>query len=167
MDMEGHMTVSPEVTTGTAKADLGKRFIAVLIDAIPAIIVSAVLGRIPFLGSIAAGLLAGIWWLVRDGLNLAHADLRSPGKRLMGLRPVRLDGQPMTLRTSMRRNVTLAAYSVGFLFWVVPVLGWIASLPVFALGGVISLVEVVLVLTDAEGRRMGDKLAATKVVEAA
>jgi len=35
------------------------------------------------------------------------------------------------------------------------------------IGGLINLVEAILVVTDAEGRRWGDKMAGTKVVEVA
>jgi len=149
------------------KADVGKRIVAALIDAIPAIIVAVVFGLIPFIGGLVGGVLAAGWWLVRDGLDLDFADKRSLGKKLMKLRPVRLDGQPMTLEVSVKRNLPLAIYCVGYLFWVVPVAGWLLSIPVFALGGIVSLIEAILALTDPEGRRMGDKYAGTKVIEVA
>ena len=147
------------------KADIGKRFIAALIDAVPAIVLGFLFGLIPWIGGIIGGLLAGGWWLVRDGLELDFADRRSLGKKLMKLRPVRLDGQPMNVETSIKRNLPLAAYCVGYILWVVPVLGHLLSIPIFMIGGLISLVEAVLVITDPEGRRMGDKLGATKVIE--
>jgi len=149
----------------TAKADIGKRFIAAIIDAIPAILVAFVLGMIPFIGGIIGGLAAAGWWLVRDGLDVEFANKRSLGKQIMKLRPVRLDGQPMTLEDSVKRNAPLAVYCVGYLLWVVPVLGHILSIPIFLIGSLVSLVEAVLVLTDGEGRRWGDKLANTKVIE--
>ncbi len=147
------------------KADAGKRIVAALIDAIPAIVVGFVLGLIPFIGGLIGGLLAGGWWLVRDGLELDFADKRSPGKKIMKLRPVRLDGQPMTMEVSIKRNLPLAVYCVGYILWVVPVLGWLVSIPIFAIGAIVSLIEAVLALTDPEGRRMGDKYAGTKVIE--
>ncbi|NWF99581.1 MAG: RDD family protein [Thermoanaerobaculaceae bacterium] len=159
---ESGMPVAPSA----GKADAGKRIVAALIDAIPAIIVGFVLGLIPFIGGLIGGLLAGAWWLVRDGLELEFADKRSPGKKIMKLRPVRLDGQPMTMEVSIKRNLPLAVYCVGYLFWVIPVLGWLVSLPIFAIGAIVSLIEAVLALTDPEGRRMGDKYAGTKVIEA-
>ncbi|MFH1176429.1 MAG: RDD family protein [Acidobacteriota bacterium] len=162
------MAVPPSaVPLAVFKADLGKRIIAALIDAIPAILVGFVLGMIPFIGGIIGGLLAGGWWLVRDGLDLDFADKRSPGKKIMKLRPIRLDGMPMTMDVSIKRNLPLAAYCVGYLLWVVPVLGHLVSIPIFLIGGMIGLIEAVLVLTDAEGRRWGDKMAGTKVVEVA
>lgn len=160
---------SPEsaAPSPAAKADLGKRIIAAIIDAIPAILAGFVLGLIPFIGGIIGGLVAGGWWLVRDGLDLDFADKRSLGKKIMKLRPIRLDGQPMTLETSIKRNLPLAFYCVGYLLWIVPVLGHIVSLPIFIIGGLVGLVEAVLVITDAEGRRWGDKMAGTKVIEVA
>ncbi len=150
-----------------AKADLGKRIIADLIDAVPAIVLGFVLGLVPFVGGIVGGLAAGGWWLIRDGLDLEFADKRSFGKKLMKLRPIRLDGQPMTMETSIKRNVTVAGYTVGYLLWVFPVLGHLLSVPIFLIGAIVVLIEAVLVVTDPEGRRMGDKYAGTKVIEVA
>lgn len=149
-----------------AKADQGKRIVAALIDAIPAV-VAAFFAWIPFIGGPIAAILAGGWWLVRDGLELEFADRRSIGKKVMKLRPVRLDGRAMDLETSVKRNAPLVIGYVGFFFWIVPVIGPLVSAPVFAIGGLVGIVELVLVLTDADGRRFGDKFAGTKVVETA
>lgn len=99
------------------------------------------------------------------------ADGRSIGKKLIGLRPVRLDGAPMTLETSIRRNWTLAAGSVvsgiGALLVATGPLA-LLGYPVLVLSivvGLPGLVEALLVLTDSEGRRLGDKTAGTQVVE--
>ena len=157
----------PESAAPTGKADLGKRIVAAIIDAIPAILVSFILGLIPFIGGIIGGLLAAGWWLVRDGLDLEFADKRSVGKKIMKLRPIRLDGQPMTLDVSIKRNLPLAFYCVGYLLWIVPVLGHLVSIPIFVIGGFVGLIEAVLAITDSEGRRWGDKMAGTKVIEVA
>jgi uncharacterized RDD family membrane protein YckC len=157
----------PAAPAAVAKADLAKRFLAFLIDVIPAIIVGIIFGLIPFIGGPIAGILVGGWWLVRDGLDLDFADKRSLGKKIMKLRPIRLDGQPMDINTSIKRNIPIAIYCVGYLCWVVPVLGHLVSLPIFAIGGIITLIEAILVVTDPEGRRWGDKMAGTKVVEVA
>jgi uncharacterized RDD family membrane protein YckC len=141
---------TPSPTT-TAKADLTKRFIAALIDNVLASLVSA----IPVVG----GIVGAAYILVKDGLDFEFMDKRSLGKKLMKLRPVRLDGQPMDLNTSIRRNWPLA---IGSILSIIPLLGWIIAIPVSL---VIGIIELVLVLTDAEGRRMGDKLAGTKVIE--
>lgn len=140
-----------------AKADIGKRIIAALIDGL----LAAAVAWIPFLGGIAAS----AYILVRDGLELEFMDRRSLGKKLMKLRPVRLDGQAMNIETSIKRNLPLCIGGIGAIFWVIPLLGWILAILLAAVGLMVALVEVVLAVTDPEGRRMGDKFAATKVIE--
>lgn len=150
-----------------AKADLGKRFVAALIDGVVAMIAAWILSmggiRMYGLGLLAAG----AYYLLRDGLAFDFMDGRSLGKKVMKLRPRRLDGGPMDLETSVRRNWPLAlgtliiglSYFIGgwggFFF-----LSWLG-----ALAGLLGLVEAVLVVTDPEGRRIGDKYAGTQVVE--
>lgn len=140
---------APPATGG--KADLGKRFIAMLIDGI----LSAVVGFVPVIG----GLAGAAYMLLRDGLELDFMDGRSLGKKLMKLRPARLDGQPMDIASSVKRNLPFA---IGPAIMIIPIVGWIIG-PVIAL--IIGLIEAILVLADAEGRRMGDKFAETKVIE--
>jgi uncharacterized RDD family membrane protein YckC len=65
----------------------------------------------------------------------------SPGKKLFGLRLVRGDGTPAGLGASLLRNLLL----------LVP--GW-------------NLVEIVSVMRRRDGRRPGDRLARTALVEA-
>jgi uncharacterized RDD family membrane protein YckC len=147
-------------TTTARKADLGKRFLAHLIDSMAAGLAGAAVGFFfPALG----GLISAGYFLVRDGLELQFMDRRSLGKHLMKLRPVRLDGAPMDIETSMRRNwmfavagLVQASFLLSFL---VPVVSVAAT--------AITVYEVYRVLTDEEGRRWGDELAGTMVVEAA
>ncbi|MFN3414252.1 MAG: RDD family protein [Thermoanaerobaculum sp.] len=102
------MASVPQSTQG--KADLGKRFIAALIDGI----LAAGVSFIPIVG----GIIAALYILLRDGLDVEFMDKRSIGKKLMKLRPVRLDGQPMDPVTSAKRNLPLAASFGSFPFWV-------------------------------------------------
>ena len=139
------------------KADIGKRIVAALIDGC----LAAAVAWIPFVGGIAAS----AYILVRDGLELEFMDRRSLGKKLMKLRPVRLDGQAMNIETSIKRNAPLCIGGIGAIFWVIPFLGWILAILLGVIGLMVALVEVVLAVTDPEGRRMGDKLGATKVIE--
>ena len=44
-------------------------------------------------------------------------------------------------------------------------IGLVIAIPLAFIAFAIGIVEIVLVLTDAEGRRFGDKLAGTRVVE--
>ncbi|MCK4271511.1 RDD family protein [bacterium] len=143
---------------GNGKADLGKRFLAALIDVGCAFVV----GLIPIIG----GLIGAAYMLLRDGLEFDFMDHRSIGKKVMKLRPVMLDGGGnIDTITSVKRNWMFALGAIVQVLMYIPVIGW-ALIPVV---GVISLIlgiiEIVLVLTDPEGRRMGDKLAGTKVVE--
>jgi uncharacterized RDD family membrane protein YckC len=140
--------VSPQTTV---KADLVKRFIAALIDNV----LAALVGAIPVVG----GIVGAAYILLKDGLDLEFMDKRSIGKKLMKLRPVRLDGGTMDITTSVQRNWPLA---IGSILSIIPILGWIIAVPVAL---VIGVIELVLVLTDPEGRRLGDKLAGTKVTE--
>lgn len=152
-------TEAPPASSDTgAKPDVGKRFIAYLIDAV----IAGVLAVIPVLGS----LLGAAYILVRDGLEFEFMDGRSVGKKLMKLRPVRDDGGKMDLTTSVMRNWPLALGSLAGLVTYGPFLGIIAlSLLLSLIGGIIGLIEVYLVLTAPDGRRWGDKLAHTRVIE--
>jgi uncharacterized RDD family membrane protein YckC len=132
----------------TTKADLVKRFIAALIDSV----LASVVALIPVVG----GIVGAAYILVKDGLDIEFMDKRSIGKKL---RPVRLDGGNMDITTSLQRNWPLA---IGSILSIIPFLGWIAAI---IIAPIIAIIELVLVLTDPEGRRLGDKLAGTKVIE--
>lgn len=148
-----------QAAVGT-KPDVGKRVIAFIID----LVVAMILGIIPFIGS----LLGAVYMLVRDGLDIDFMKRRSLGKKLMGLRPVRLDGQPMDIMTSIMRNWPLALGSLASSITYAPFLGLLGlSLLISLVGFVLLLVEIYYVLTSADGRRWGDRLAQTKVVESA
>ncbi len=139
------------------KADLGKRFVAALIDGIIAFIV----GLIPFIG----WLIGAAYMLLRDGLEIDFMNRRSLGKKLFKLRPVRLDGRPMDLGTSAKRNFVFAIGPIGEFFLIIPVVGWAIAILLGLAALVLVIIEIILVATDAEGRRLGDKVAGTKVVE--
>ena len=138
------------------KADVGKRAVAFIIDAILALVI----GLVP----IAGGIAATAYWLLRDGMEFDFMDHRSIGKKIMKLRPLTLDGRPIDMLTSVKRNWMFALGGVVQLF-AMTVIGLVVAVPLGLAALVVGVVEVVLVLTDAEGRRMGDKLANTRVVE--
>ncbi len=139
------------------KADLGKRFIAVVIDAV----IAAVVGAIPILG----GIVGAIYMVVRDGLDVEFIQNRSLGKKVMGLRPVRLDGRPVDLEASFRRNWMFGIGALTSTLLYVPIIGWLLIPFVALISLSIGIYETYLVLTDAQGRRWGDRLADTKVIE--
>lgn len=147
----------PPPPPAATKADLTKRFIAALIDGLLAGGVSMV----PVIG----GIVGAAYILLRDGLTIDFMDRRSIGKKLLKLRPVRADGQPMDPEASIKRNITLCIGAVGAIFWIIPILGWIIAILLGLVGLVVAVIEMVLVLTDPQGMRMGDKIAGTKVVE--
>src|SRR5262245_9131214 len=80
-------TPMPQPTTPAAVNAIGIRFAAVLIDVIPAIIIGLV-GIIPIIGQLIAGIVLGCYWLLRD-INGA-----SLGKMALGLVVVMADGTP-------------------------------------------------------------------------
>lgn len=100
------------------------------------------------------GYLAGIiYLLISDGLF----DGRSLGKKIMRLKVVSAkDGRVADFRDSIIRN---AIFAVALLTYAIPLFGWI-----LALG--IAVFEFLLMLGNSEGMRLGDDLAATKVVNA-
>lgn len=151
--------IAPPTAPAGGKADLGTRFLAALIDGV----LCAGVSMIPFVG----GIVAAAYMLVRDGLEVEFADRRSIGKKLMKLRPLRLDGAPMDLATSAKRNLPFVVGWIGMPFLIIPVLGWLVAILLAVVGTLVGLVEIFLVLTDGEGRRMGDKFAETKVVQVA
>jgi uncharacterized RDD family membrane protein YckC len=145
-----------DATATRARPDPVTRFLAFFIDAV----IVAVVGLVPVIG----GLVGIAYVLVRDGLTYDFMDGRSIGKRVMKLRPVRLDGLPMDVETSVRRNWPLAFGSLAQALIFVPVIGWILIPFVGIAGTVMVVVEIVRVLTGADGRRWGDTMAGTQVV---
>ena len=140
-----------------SKADLGKRFLAALIDGG----LTMVVGFIPVIGWLAGA----AYWLVRDGLALDFMDHRSVGKKIMGLRPVTLDGAPMDLVASAKRNWTLALGGVASFLVAIPFLGWLIAIPVALLALAVGLAEMVMVMVDPQGRRLGDRTGRSLVIQ--
>ncbi len=142
-----------------AKADIIKRLIAAVIDAVLAVII----GFIPLIGGFAAA----AYMLLRDGFEVELMNRRSIGKTVMKLRVVSLDGAPMDLARSAKRSWMFALGGVTQALLFIPVIGWLL-LPLVAIAAlVLVVVEVVLVLISDDGRRWGDKLAGTQVIESA
>ena len=138
------------------KADLGKRIPAALIDGILAFVV----GFIPFIG----GLIGTAYWCVRDGMEIDFMDRRSIGKKVMKLRPVTLDGSPMDIMASVKRNWMFALSGVAQVL-AYTIIGLIIAIPLALVVFLLVILEFVLVITDDEGRRLGDKIANTMVIE--
>lgn len=149
-------TGGPDAAT---KPDISKRAIAAIIDGA----VAGALGLVPLVGWIASAL----YVLLRDGFDFEFMDGRSVGKKLMNLRPVRLDGGKMDFATSAKRNWTICLGSLASFLLVIPFLGWVLYIPTLIAAIVLGIIELVRVFTDPEGRRLGDTVAGTRVIEVA
>jgi len=148
------------------KADLFKRGAAIVIDSILAMIVTNLFAVIiPFIGSILGGLIGGAYMLTRDGLNIEALDGQSVGKKIMKLR-VTGAVEPIDYITSIKRNITIGFIYLLYPLLIIPVLGAL----ILMAGSFVQLLVVVLesykVVTDPEGKRIGDGIAETLVVEA-
>ncbi len=154
-------TLEPDAT---GKPDAVKRFLAMLIDGIISAVLSFAVGII---SSILGGIVAAAYWVVRDGLDIDFMKHRSLGKKVMKLNVVRLDGKPMDLETSVKRNWMFGFGAISSILIYIPILGWILILVGGLIAACIGLYECYKVLTDKEGRRWGDELAGTRVVESA
>ena len=139
------------------KANLTKRAFAIVIDLVFAMLLS----RIPYIGWFA-----GVgYMLFRDGFDFEFLNRQSLGKKLMGLKTLRLDGLAVDFAVSVRRNWMFALVTLaGIVFWM-PVLRFFAVLTAGFLSLLIGAFEIYLVFNDTEGRRWGDTFAGTKVVE--
>ena len=103
---------------------------------------------------VPVGFLAGLAYiLIADGF----AGGRSIGKRLIGLQTVLPDRRESAgFRESIIRNLPFAVAQLAF---AVPYVGWIVSVAIMALEGV-------LVIGNEQGRRLGDEVAGTQVLDA-
>lgn len=131
------------------KADLTLRGLARLADFT---IAFGVATSAPGVGS----LVAACYLLVADGLMQGQ----SPGKRIFGVKAVLpATRAPAAFQESMLRNAPFALVAV---FWALPIL-W----PVFFLVGLPVIgYEAWQVWDEPLGRRLGDRLAETQVVDA-
>ena len=126
------------------KAGILNRLVARIIDLIIAAAFSMLLYPV--------GFFAGLTYiLIADGFF----DGRSLGKKLINLRTIKSDGELCSYKESVLRNITLAC---GYLFFFIPYVGWLCTLAVV-------VVEVLIILGNEKGLRIGDELAKTIVIE--
>ena len=150
---EEEVKVGEKAVVEYKKADLFKRFVAYLIDAILASVVSL----IPVVG----GLVAGTYMLLRDGFDFMQN--RSIGKMAVNLKPIVVEtGANCDLQTSAKRNWPFA---IGHFLVAIPVIGWILAILIWIPLFIYVVIEAVLVFTDDKGLRLGDKMAGTQVIE--
>ena len=127
------------------KAQILNRGIAKLIDLFIVAAAGQMLVPVGFLGGLA-------YILIADGFSGG----RSIGKRLIGLQTV-LPGQREAagFRESIIRNLPFAVAQVAF---AIPYVGWLVSVAIIAF-------EAVLILGNEQGRRFGDEVAGTQVLD--
>jgi uncharacterized RDD family membrane protein YckC len=127
------------------KARVLSRGIAKLIDLFIVAAAGQMIVPVGFLGGLA-------YILIADGFSGG----RSLGKRLIGLQTV-LPGQREAagFRESIIRNLPFAVAQVAF---AVPYVGWLVSVAIIAF-------EAVLILGNEQGRRFGDEVAGTQVLD--
>lgn len=144
------------------RADLARRIIAGILDHL--------ICMVPYLFVIFGlplwllNLLFSALFLTKDAIifEISRQDEyknKSIGKKLLNLKIACLDGGHVDWVRSIRRNITLAA---GFIVGILPIIGKFFG-PLIAFGFII--VEIFLVLTDESGRRIGDRVALTQVVD--
>jgi len=127
-----------------ARANILNRLVAKAIDLIIAAAFSKILSPV--------GIMAGfIYLLISDGLF----DGRSIGKKIIHLKALQGNGRGCSFRESILRNITIAGAYICFF---IPYVGWLLS-------GAILAVELLAILGNERGARIGDELAGTYVIE--
>jgi len=128
------------------KAQVLNRFIAKLIDLFLAAAAAEVIAPVGFLAGLA-------YLLAADGF----AGGRGIGKRLIGLQTILPETRESAgFRESIIRNIPFAVAYVAF---AVPYVGWLATAAIVAF-------EAILIIGNERGRRLGDELAGTQVLDA-
>ncbi|MFO0706230.1 MAG: RDD family protein [Nitrospira sp.] len=128
------------------KAHVLNRFIAKLIDLFIVVAADEIAPPVGFLSGLA-------YILIADGF----AGGRSIGKRLVGLQTLRLDARETAgFRESIIRNLPCGVAQVLF---AIPYIGWIGSAAVLTF-------ESLLIIGNEQGRRLGDEVARTQVLDA-
>jgi uncharacterized RDD family membrane protein YckC len=128
------------------KAHVLNRFIAKLIDLFIVVAAGEIAPPVGFLSGLA-------YILIADGF----AGGRSVGKRLVGLQTLRVDGREAAgFRESIIRNLPLGAAQIAY---AVPYVGWLVSIAILAF-------ESLLIVGNEQGRRLGDEVARTQVLDA-
>lgn len=138
-------------------AGIGTRFLAVIIDGlivgIPLVIIEAILG---ITGSPVAAILSAIAYFLYEGLLLAYQNGQTIGKKVMNARVISVDGQPLTMNKTFTRAGVKAVLSL--LSSIKP--------PVTTVLGILSLLDYLWPLWDANKQTWHDKAAGTYVVKA-
>lgn len=145
MTGEGLTSKFPERTV-YPKAHVLNRFIAKLIDVFIVVAADEIAPPVGFLSGLA-------YILISDGF----AGGKSIGKRLVGLQTMQVGNREAAgFRESIIRNLPLGCAQIAF---AIPWVGWLASLAILAF-------ESLLIIGNEQGRRLGDEVARTQVLDA-
>lgn len=98
-------------------------------------------------------------WLLRD----VAAGGRSPGKAILGIEVEQPDETSTGFRNSVLRNAPLAGIYLSRALGKFTLLGGVAEI-LMALCAVVWVIEVILVMGSRDGRRLGDRLAGTTII---
>ena len=145
MTGDGLISQLPERTV-YPKAHVLNRFIAKLIDLFLVVAANQIAPPVGFLSGLA-------YILIADGF----AGGKSIGKRLVGLQTMRVDSRDAAgFRESIVRNLPLGCAQIAF---AIPWVGWLASVAIVAFEGF-------LIIGNEQGRRLGDEVTRTHVLDA-
>ena len=144
---------------GLSKADPVKRIIAFVIDAVVAMII----GIIPLVG----GIIGALYMLLRDALPIEALDYQSVGKKLLKLSVMNVEdpGAKINYAASAKRNWMFALGPIMLFFALIPIIGWIIDILLGIALLILLIIEIVRIFSDEKGIRLGDKMAATMVIE--
>lgn len=149
-----------------------RRFAAAALDGAMAValaLLPAALAPAPKTRAFGAGMLvAAAFVLLRDAIPYGEYGARSLGKRWFGVRPVPMAGHPMSVMDSIRRNATLASALglIGALKLFGGARGFVFDTILIGVALALIAIEAMLVGIDPVGRRIGDRIARTRVLEA-
>ena len=174
--VEDHFNAPAEMVTATRMS----RFLAVLIDGSPAlvfIVIGAIMAAImmpavfsghfdPRTASFATigayillAVVGSIAWVVWT-IVLLYKYGQTVGKKVMGIRVVRMDGS----RVTFARFFFLRGLAMGVISWIVSIVG--LAIHLHFLGNLVSLVDALMIFGAAH-RCLHDYVADTRVVTAA
>ncbi|MEK6580320.1 MAG: RDD family protein [Bdellovibrionota bacterium] len=137
-----------------ARVNILNRVAAKMIDIVAVVAMGAIL---PY----PLGPLVGfLYSILADGIHYKGLEGQSLGKKILGLQVVStIRKKPASMRESALRN---APVGVATFFAIIPVWGWL----ILGLIGIpLMVMEVYLMMTVESGRRLGDVMGDTEVVE--
>jgi uncharacterized RDD family membrane protein YckC len=154
------------------KADVAKRIIAVLVDGGVCLAMGALFALflvIPYLGKFVffiGQMIAFSYMACRDALPIGEFNGASFGKKLVGLKAVDRHGNKISLQQSIKRNLPFFLPGVlATLFGSIPAIGPLLGALIGLLGLLLIIAELLKVVSDKDGLRLGDLFAETRVIE--